>query len=297
MIIVNIKGGLGNQMFQYAIGFALAKKKKTKLLLDVRELEEFNSVLPKGYIKRNFSLGIFGIKLEFSSKKDHIKVFQFNKKYKYRNIIAFFLDKLNFYIFRQRKRSFEKRFYNLKGTTWYLDGYWQSDKYFINYKKEILNVFNFNSLKNLEFNKNFIKDISKKKTICVNVRRTDFIGHPEHHTLDIKYYKKAIETFKKLIGNDFEIYVFSDDLQWCKKNFTFFDRTNFVEHSYAGKNFYNYLYLMTNFRNFVIPNSTFAWWAAWLCQFNDKKIIAPKKWSNSYDNSKIDIIPNSWIKI
>lgn len=297
MIIVNIKGGLGNQMFQYAAGFALAKRKKTKLLLDIRELEECNNNPPKDYIKRNFLLEVFGLKPEFCSMKDLVKVFQFNKKFKYRKIIAFFLDKLNLQIFRERKRSFEERFFKLKGNTWYLDGYWQSEKYFIDYKKEIHGIFNFDTVKGLDLNISFIKNISKKETICVNVRRADFVGHPEHHTIEIEYYKNATETFKELLGNKFELYIFSDDLEWCKKNFTFFNKVNFVEHTYAGKNFYNYLYLMTNFSNFIIPNSSFGWWAAWLSSAVNKKVIAPNKWSRNYDNSKIDIVPNSWIKI
>ena len=115
--------------------------------------------------------------------------------------------------------------------------------------------------------------------------------------MDIEYYKKAVEVFKNLIGNDFELFIFSDDLDWCKKNFLFFNKVNYVEHDLAGKKFYNYLYLMTKFKYFIIPNSSFAWWAAWLSQVNDKKIIAPKKWSGLVDESKVDIVPDLWIKI
>jgi len=297
MIIVNLKGGLGNQMFQYAIGFALAKKKKTNLFFDVRFINEYKISPPPGYVPRDIDLDIFGIKLEIPSKKDLLKVFQFNKKYKIRNLISIFLDKINFLVFRERKRTFEERFLNLKGKIWYLDGYWQSEKYFNNVRKELLNIFNFNSLKKLEKNKKFLKNILSKKSVCVNVRRADFINIPEHDVLNIEYYKKAIEILKKFIGDDYEIFIFSDDLHWCKKNFLFFSKANYVEHKLAGKKFYNYLYLMSNFKYFIIPNSSFAWWAAWLSQFDNKKIIAPKKWSGLVDEDKVDIVPDSWIKI
>ena len=297
MIIVNLKGGLGNQMFQYATGFALAKKKQTNLLFDIRLQEKYKINPPPRNVPRNIDLDIFGIKLEICSEKDLLKVFQFNKEYKIRNLISVFLDKINFLVFRERKRVFEERFFNLKGKKWYLDGHWQSEKYFKDYRKEILNIFNFDSLKDLKINKKFIKNILSKKSVCVNVRRTDFINNPEHNVLDIEYYKKAVEVFKNLIGNDFELFVFSDDLDWCNKNFLFFNKVSYVEHNFAGNKFYNYLYLMTKFKYFIIPNSSFAWWGAWLSQVNDKKIIAPKKWSGLVDENKIDIIPDSWIKI
>lgn len=297
MIIVNLKGGLGNQMFQYATGFTLAKKKQTNLLFDIRLQEKYKINPPPRNVPRNIDLDIFGIKLEICSEKDLLKVFQFNKEYKIRNLISVFLDKINFLVFRERKRVFEERFFNLKGKKWYLDGHWQSEKYFKDYRKEILNIFNFDSLKDLKINKKFIKNILSKKSVCVNVRRTDFINNPEHNVLDIEYYKKAVEVFKNLIGNDFELFVFSDDLDWCKKNFLFFNKVSYVEHNFAGNKFYNYLYLMTKFKYFIIPNSSFAWWGAWLSQVNDKKIIAPKKWSGLVDENKIDIIPDSWIKI
>jgi hypothetical protein len=297
MIIVNLKGGLGNQMFQYAIGFALAKRKKVNLFFDTRFIEEHNIKLPQKYIPRNIDLDIFSLKLKICKKKNLFKVFQFNDKYKIRNFISIFLDRINFLVFRERNRLFDGKFFNLKGKTWYLDGYWQSEKYFKDYRKEILSIFNFKKLENLDINKKFINNISSKKSVCINVRRKDFIDHPEHDVVNIKYYKKAIKIYKKLIGGNFEIFIFSDDLVWCKKNFLFFDKVNYVEHDFAGRKFYNYLYLMTKFKYFIIPNSSFAWWGAWLSQEDDKKIIAPKKWSGLLDESKCDIVPGSWIKI
>ena len=146
MIIVNLKGGLGNQMFQYATGFALAKRKKVNLFFDIRFIEENNITLPKKYIPRNIDLDIFSLKLQICSNKDLFKVFQLNKKYKIRNFISIFLDRINFLVFRERNRFFDQRFFSLKKNTWYLDGYWQSEKYFKNYRKEILSIFNFKKL-------------------------------------------------------------------------------------------------------------------------------------------------------
>jgi hypothetical protein len=289
MIIVNLKGGLGNQMFQYAIGFALAKKKKTNLFFDVRFINEYKISPPLGYVPRDIDLDIFGIKLEIPSKKDLLKVFQFNKKYKIRTLISIFLDKINFLVFRERKRTFDERFLNLKGKIWYLDGYWQSEKYFNNLRKELLNIFNFNSLKKLEKNKKFLKNILSKKSVCVNVRRADFINIPEHDVLNIEYYKKAIDNF----GVDKTYIIFSDDIEGVNDMFNFLPNKIF----YTSNKDWLDLYTMSLCEHNIICNSTFSWWAAYLNENPNKVVITPKKWFGSaythYDTSTL--IPNEWV--
>ena len=135
------------------------------------------------------------------------------------------------------------------------------------------------------------------KSICLNVRRTDFIYNPEHNVVNIDYYKNAISTFKDKIGNNLKVYVFSDDLEWCKNNLNFIDNIEIVEHEYAGYKFYDYLYLMSSFKNFIIPNSSFGWWACWLSQHKDKIIMTPERWSGLIDENLIDIVPSEWLRI
>lgn len=115
--------------------------------------------------------------------------------------------------------------------------------------------------------------------------------------MNFNYYKKAINYFKSRLSSNIKFYVFFDDLKWCNKIFK--NRKNFiiVDYSYSGEKFYNYLYLMTNFKNFIIPNSTFAWWGAWLSQKRNKIVVAPKRWSGKLPMNEIDILPNYWIKI
>ena len=100
-----------------------------------------------------------------------------------------------------------------------------------------------------------------------------------------------------VIGNNIDIYIFSDDLDWCKENLNFLKNKHFIEHDLADKKFYNYLYLMSKFKNFIIPNSSFAWWAAWLSQQENKTIVVPENWSGLVNQKFIDIIPSDWIKI
>ena len=115
--------------------------------------------------------------------------------------------------------------------------------------------------------------------------------------MNITYYKNAISKIKKKLGNDIMIYIFSDDLNWCKKNFDFLNKKYFVEHDFAGYKFYNYLYLMTCFKNFIIPNSSFAWWGAWLSVHKNKIVMTPEKWSGLVDENLIEIVPHNWERV
>ena len=297
MIIVNLKGGLGNQMFQYATGYCLAKRNGTNVIFDTRLMEEYKINPPPRNPPRNFDLDIFGIKEKTATNRDLLKVLQFPKNYRIRKLISLVLNFFNTLVYVEKTRLLDKRIIKCKKKNLYLDGHWQDENYFKSYRNELLKIFNFDSLKNVEMNKNLIKKISTQLSICVNVRRTDFINNPEHNVVDIEYYKKAIKKFKELNGENLELFVFSDDLDWCRKKFSFFKKTNYIEHTHAGDKFYNYLYLMTNFTNFIIPNSSFGWWAAWLSQKTNKTIIAPSKWSGIVPTSMYEIVPKNWIKI
>ena len=296
VIILNLKGGLGNQMFQYALGYTLSKTKNVPLYFDLRLMEDEMIKPSPRNVPRDFDLDIFGIKKEIVSKKDLIKTVQFPNNYRLRKYISIILDKLNLFIFYEKKRVFNERILNNNFKNIYLDGLWQSEKYFKDFRDDILSLYNFDVIKKKEKNINFLKKIDISKSICLNVRRTDFINNPEHNVVNINYYKNAVLNFINILGNDLKIYVFSDDLEWCKKNLKF-NNINFVEHEYAGYKFYDYLYLMSCFENFIIPNSSFGWWACWLSKYKDKIIMTPERWSGLIDESLIDIVPPEWIRI
>tara|TARA_Y100001958_G_C21099901_1_gene450209 strand:- start:32 stop:937 length:906 start_codon:yes stop_codon:yes gene_type:complete len=296
VIIVNLKGGLGNQMFQYALGYTLSKNKKVPLYFDLRLMEEEKIKPSPRNVSRDFDLDIFGIKKEIVSKKDLIRTIQFPNNYRLRKYISIILDNLNLFVFYEKKRLFNERIFNNNFKNIYLDGLWQSEKYFREFRDEILKIYNFEIIKEKEKNINFLKRIDFSKSVCLNVRRTDFINNPEHNVVNINYYKNAVRNFRNILGDDFKIYVFSDDLEWCKKNLKF-NNIEFVEHEYAGYKFYDYLYLMSSFKNFIIPNSSFGWWACWLSKYKDKVIMTPERWSGLIDECLIDIVPPSWIRV
>jgi hypothetical protein len=169
-----------------------------------------------------------------------------------------------------------------------LHGYFQNEKYFLDSRDEILDLFTFRKeIINLgDSSWNIGSD-----SVSLHVRRGDYIQSPDHHpTQDIEYYVKAL----KIIGAK-NVYVFSDDIGWCNRNLSFGD----YEWNYLDiDNPYVSMYLMTKCENNIICNSSFSWWGAWLNRNVNKKVIAPIKWFGPLINKDTsDICPSDWIRI
>ncbi len=297
MIIVNIKDGLGNQMFQYAAGYILAKKLNIPVICDIRYLKEKKINPPKNYVLRDFDLDIFNIKPNNINFIALLYTLQFFRSYILRHNVTKIIDKFNFHVLMERSRKVDLRIINNKKKTLYIDGYWQSEEYFKDYRDDILKLYNFDDVKNKEENIVFKNKLNLEHDVCLNVRRTDHLNSKELNAVTTEYYKNAIEYFKEKFKKPINFFVFSDDLEWCRENFGNSENFIFVGHENAGKKFKNYLYLMSCFKNFIIPNSTYAWWAAWLSNFDKKIVLAPKNWSGLINESEIDTVPKSWIRI
>jgi hypothetical protein len=296
MIIVNIKGGLGNQMFQYALAHCIAKEKNTLVTCDLRYLNERKG--EKNYVIRNFDLGIFGIASKEPSKMALLRVGMLFGGYKARYLLGKALDRLGFLVISERHSSFDSRVFKRNSSEIYLDGYWQTEKYFKNHESEIRNLYRIDTSNFSEITIALAEKIlSDQNAVCINVRRGDFIGSKNHDVTGIEYFEKALNRIRKNISEP-NVYIFSDDVEWCDKKLSkISNNVIIVGHEYAGKYFEEYLYLMTLFEYYIIPNSTFAWWAAWLCARAQKIVIAPKTWSGLDHLNNLDIVPNSWIRI
>lgn len=288
MIVVKLKGGLGNQMFQYAFGRALATELKKELVIDLEFLLDRS---PKqNFIFRDFDLDLFHLKkysvLNDQKKKKFYKSSIFNKKPVFFNEISF-----NFQDFSSV----------LTGKKIYIDGYWQSYKYFQKIENELRKEFTF-KIPLTEDQQLLKSKIQSSTSVCINFRRTDFVtitsAIQTHGIPSIEYYHKALELLQQKIGNELELFVFSDDIPWCEKNFKTPFSTFFVSHNqYKGERFSAYLQLMKSCKHFIIPNSTFAWWAAWLGESHDKIVITPENWfaDKTLQSQTQDLRPESWI--
>ena len=208
-------------------------------------------------------------------------------------VVDAILRKLAFLPGWEKKYSFNKGALQF-GPNTYLEGFWQSDKYFSEIESTVRDDF---TLKNPlpENIKSLAREIKNSNSLCIHLRRMHG-GGSYHAKYDMDYYQngiKYIEKYKKIE----KIYVFSDDIEWCKENIKFNIPTFFVGNDSAGVKGEGHLYLMSLCQNFVIPNSPFSWWGAWLCDYKEKIVICPKQWFGDASINTSDLIPEDWIRI
>ena len=291
MIIVRLKGGMGNQMFQYALGRAISLKYNVPLGFDFSFLLDTTPRL--NFTFRNYDLDVFSIKAEIVPSH---KIPFVNRVFKGK--IGQIFDYLRRFSSlnkgTERSWGFDSSVLNI-GSDAYLDGYWQSPKYFENIDDIIRKDFTLKNKLSLKI-ENLKEIIKKENSLCIHVRRGDYIGNKKHEVVGEKYYKEGIEKIKSLTKID-KIYVFSDDIKWCEENMEFEFPVMFVGKEYAGEKAEGHLVLMSSCKNFIIPNSSFSWWGAWLSNNKNKIVIIPKKWFPWMINNKNDIALEGWIKI
>lgn len=284
MKVVEIRGGLGNQMFQYAFYLAL-KHKYQDVFCDINQFEHYDYILHNGY-----ELGtVFALKPELISIEQQKAMFGRNK----------LLRRLAFKWFHKYKQvviekglGFSPR-YLQDYTEVFLRGYWQSEKYFLDVKKVVRETFCFSQL--TEKNAETLSNLANYNLISVHVRRGDYVNHPLYKgicTLD--YYQKAIAYMSQYVDNPYFIF-FSDDPKWCQQQFQM--RNMCIVDWNTGENSYQDMQVMSLCQHNIIANSSFSWWGAWLNNHVAKIVIAPKKWLNDDEACADDIVPQTWIKM
>jgi hypothetical protein len=291
MIIVKIIGGLGNQLFQYSLGKSLSQKKNVPLKLDISGFKE--------YKLHRYCLNHFNIQENFATEKEIAKFQKYKripkkKWFLYNKLVA---NEKKY--FAERQFHFDEEVFDVSDDC-YLDGFWQTEKYFKDIKEIIWKEC---IVKNPIMGKNaeVMKKIQSENSVSIHIRRGDYVSDSSTNdffgTFEPEYYKKAVEIIAKKVSNP-HIFVFSDDHEWAKKNIILPYPTTHVDHNGADKN-YEDMRLMNACKHFVISNSTFSWWGAWLSQNPDKIVIGPKKWFNNVKkNVKTDdIMPENWTRI
>ena len=298
MIMVKIIGGLGNQMFQYATGRSIALKNNVELKLDISGFDV--------YKLHAYGLDKFNIVENIATEKE-VKEFtrwkidvrdNFKKYYQvlentFNYVIPYYKRK---YV-RERDYPFDPDILKIKDNA-YLDGYWGSEKYFLENESTIRKDFTVKQESDL-VNQSMAAKILDTNSISVHFRRGDYVSDPKtnaiHGTCSLDYYYKAIEDVSKYVSDPC-FFIFSNDPAWVKENFSIPYPMNLVTVNGPEKN-YEDLHLMSLCKHHIIANSTFSWWGAWLGTNKDKRIYTPKRWYNvDYINQK-DTFPDSWYKI
>jgi hypothetical protein len=291
MIIVKLMGGLGNQMFQYAAGRRLALNHNTILKLDLSFL--LNRTPRENFTYRSYELGIFNIQAELASPSEINRFVPTGK-----NMLNYLKRKL-----KLNKLVKESHFHFDEGglsspDNSYLDGYWQSEKYFKEIEDIIRSDFTLKA-KATNLNQELAKEIGSYNSVSLHIRRGDYVSNPEtnnfHGSCSLGYYEKAIKKIADCIVEP-HLFIFSDDPDWAKDNLIFEYPIKFVAHNGSEKS-YEDLRLMSLCKHNIIANSSFSWWGAWLNRNPEKIVIAPEKWFNDSSINTDDLIPDSWLRI
>lgn len=293
MIISRIFQGLGNQFFQYAFGRAMALRNNTVLRLDTSFFEDAE-VTQFGYTyKRNFELARYNVDL---SEASLLQVSRFKDKVPptYLNRLLYRLQPhLRPKIIREDLSVFDPELCNARGNL-YLDGYFTSEMFFAEYADVIRKEFQLKNEMN-QLNREWAAKMRECNSVCISYRRTNFVNNPLHEVCFMDYYLNGLKKAQELIGEDIEVFIWSDDNEWTKENFKPPHKCHYMTHNYPD--FHEDLRLMTHCKHHVIPNSTFSWWAAWLGEWEGQVVVAPERWLNSEEIAYHHVIPNRWHKI
>lgn len=301
MKIINIIGGLGNQMFQYAFAVALkSHNPQEKVYVDT---QHYKNAFIKVYHGNNFYHNGYEIDKVFPNAsiksaevKDLLKVSFYIPNYVLaRAFRRFFPKRKSEFIADKHPYEFLPEALKEKGDC-YFDGYWMSPLYFDDYRDEILKEFAFRHFDTKE-NEVLEPLLLKDNSVTIHIRRGDYVGSANLGgicTLD--YYRKAIYEARKVIPNPV-FFVFSNDHKWClenlKKEIGDSD-VYFVAHN-RGTESYRDMQLMSIARCNILANSSFSWWGAYLNQREDHITFCPSKWHNTLEHK--DHFVKGWIKI
>jgi hypothetical protein len=287
-VIVRLKGGLGNQMFQYAAGLALAERLGTRLSLDCSRI----GIDPD----RKFALAPFGI----SAKEQSHNAMSERNGYLIKYISKWIprtIDIFNPKIFFESSFRYDMAFERIKKPL-ILEGYFQSERYFSPISKLIANTFVVREEASKQA-RDLLDEIKMNESICVHIRRGDYISNPAanafHGICSLEYYYEAISLIADNLSRP-QCYIFSDDPAWVKSNFKGTVPSKLVD-IHTSDQAHEDLRLMSACRYFVIANSSFSWWAAWLGSDLQKRVIYPREWFKNYSQDTTDLIPHDWLTI
>jgi len=274
-------------MFQYAAGRALSLRLNTELKLDITGFEDYT--LHGGYGLNNFAL-----QPEYAMPEE-IKLLRGSNGIRSRIFRRIGLSSPTY--IKEKNLAFNPAFYTLNNNS-YIDGYWQSEKYFKNYANIIRQDFMY-TMPLSDKNQPIKKLIMSCNSVSVHIRRGDYIANSQankfHGVCSLDYYKKASQLIAQKLDTPV-FFIFSDDISWCKSNLNLDFPTFFIETATPSSP-YEDMHLMSLCSHHIIANSTFSWWGAWLNPNTNKLVIAPKQW---FANPKIknpDILPDNWLSI
>ena len=295
MIIVKIFQGPGNQMFQYAYGLAASKRIGTDLKLDLSWFDSNSH-------HRSFILDRFNIDAPIATPDEIQYVKSCNGKnfvsYRYNLLRDQFAPRHLKNVVKEDLSIFDsalkRPFHNS-----YIEGYFSTDRFFIDKKPELLKALTFKNEACEQVK--VIADRINEQTVAFSIRRGDFLGNDLHNICSVEYFQRAISKVKESVKTP-NLLIFSDEIDWIRENLNFDVPHTFVE---GVEDHMDHMRLMSLCQNHIIPNSTFSWWGAWLAQ--PELVVAPDLWISN--DPKVHerffghwvetrhTVPESWVRI
>lgn len=282
MTILKLKGGLGNQMFQYATGLAYAIKNGSELRLDA---SGFDNTSPRS-TAREFRLDRFSITAPIASPEE-IK----EAAYPY-GVVSRAISLFKKRILKLRYLDYHPQLLRQKNLS-YMEGYFQSEKNFVEIEKRVREEFTPKIQSDIF--SNIKENLSKTNSVAVHIRRGDYVSDQRanayHGTCSKGYYESAMRFMSENLQDPLFVF-FSDDIEWTQREFG--EQSNFLFINEPRLQDYEELLLMASCKHNIIANSSFSWWGAWLNDDPKKIIIAPKDWTLRKPNPHPNIIPSTW---
>jgi len=285
MITVILKKDFGNILFQYAVGRHLAIKNNTTLRLNLINYLRKKYLYAKKIIR---PLQDFGFNAILYRPPLYKKIL-----WRY----GVYLPPTDKRFYHEKGWGFDPTVLELKDGT-YLDGFFQSEKYFKDIESTIRKDLSLKPSSITQEVLTYKQKIINSNSVGIHIRRGDYLRSKKHNVCDLTYYIKAIKYMQEQILSP-RFFVFSDDISWCLKNLRL-DNGDFVNLKDSKINFINDFWLLSLCKHTIIPNSTFSWWAAWLSENPDKIVVAPHRWFNNEAlNAQAirDTIPDNWVRL
>lgn len=283
MIVARIVGGLGNQMFQYAAAKALAARHGVELRLDIRD---FNHYDLHGY-------GLPKLRVDaLAAQSEDLSPYPAWK----RRILSRLPTGLSRRYFKERAFGYHPAWQRL-GPSAYLDGYFQSERFFGTVADELRSEF-VPAVRSRHAENTIVDQFGKQESVALHVRRGDYVTDSRtlavHGVCGIDYYRRAVQLILERIASP-RFHLFSNDIVWALENLGLPDDTLCVDWNSDEPEWD--LHLMSRCRHHVIANSSFSWWGAWLATHENQMVICPEPWFNDPRLSAEDLIPARWTRL
>lgn len=288
-----LQGGLGNQLFQYAIARALSAHYQVDFTLD----RSWFDMPPEGVTPREFQLDLLNI------QKIVVKSIPFPKKpNRLHQFLQTIFSNKPFIYYQKSAFDFNSTLLNLHNGAnrdIYLSGYWQGFGYIENIHPVLQEEFDLRSDIDVHYQP-FLQQIMNSESVMLHLRRGDYVHSPSaaqfHGALSLDYYQNAMQAIKA-IQPDAHFFVFSDDLPWARANLPTGIPLTFIENSLSEDAAVQELQLMRNCKHHIIANSSLSWWGAWLKTNADGTVFAPNRWVNNANINLNKLLPPNWQRL